>query len=329
MNDTAVMIAKMVFGFGFLFGGAEFMIRGAVALARRLGVSALVIGMTVVAMGTSAPEFVVSMNAALAGAEGLAVGNVVGSNIANILLILGVSALIAPIVVRPDGLMREGVVLLAGSLLFAGLAWRGTFDLFAGIVLSVFFVGFLFYSYYREKRGSQAADIHIQEVEDVGNPPKTNAGIWTAIIGGTAGLIVGSKLLVDGGVGIARQAGVSEEVIGLTLIAFGTSLPELAASVMAAWRGHAEVALGNVVGSNLFNLLLVIGAVAMIRPLPVADQIMRFDLGVMLAATVILLPILAGGRTFGRIKAVLFLASYGAYIGVQIYGVRNLIAMVG
>jgi cation:H+ antiporter len=320
------MIAKMVFGFALLFGGAEFMVRGAVALAKRLGVSTLVIGMTVVAMGTSAPELIVSLNAALSSAEGLAVGNVVGSNIANILLILGVSALIAPIMVRPEGMMREGVLLLAGSLVFTGLAWRGTFDLFAGAVLSVLFVGFLFYSYYREKRGNQAADIHIQEVEDVGNPPKTNAGIWAAIIGGTAGLIIGSELLVDGGVGIARQAGVSEEVIGLTLIAFGTSLPELAASAMSARRGHAEVALGNVVGSNLFNLLLVIGAVAMVRPLPVADQIMRFDLGVMLVATVALLPILSGGRTFGRIKAALFLAAYGAYIGAQVYGVRNLIS---
>ncbi|HEC90599.1 MAG TPA: sodium:calcium antiporter, partial [Alphaproteobacteria bacterium] len=165
VNDPAVMIAKMVFGFALLFGGAEFMVRGAVALAKRLGVSALVIGMTVVAMGTSAPELIVSLNAALSGAEGLAVGNIVGSNIANILLILGVSALITPIAVRPEGLMREGILLLAGSLNFAGLAWRGTFDLFAGVVLSTLFVGFLFYSYLREKRGGQAADIHIREAE--------------------------------------------------------------------------------------------------------------------------------------------------------------------
>ncbi len=325
----AIMIAKVVFGFVLLFGGAEFMIRGAVALAKRLGISTLVIGMTVVAMGTSAPELVVSLSAALSGAEGLAVGNVVGSNIANILLILGVSALITPILVRPEGFMMDGAVLLAGSLIFAALAWRGTFDLFAGGVLSVLFVAFLIYSYLREKRGGPTADIHIREVEDIGAPPKTAAGIWVEIIGGTTVLIIGSELLVDGGVAIARGAGVSEEVIGLTLIAFGTSLPELAASVMAAWRGHAEVALGNVLGSNLFNLLLVIGAVAMIRPLPVADQIRQFDLGVMLAATVALLPILAGGRTFGRIKAALFLAAYGAYIGAQVYGVRNLISLAG
>lgn len=322
------MIAKMIFGFALLFGGAEFMVRGAVALAKRLGVSTLVIGMTVVAMGTSMPELIVSLNAALSSAEGLAVGNVVGSNIANILLILGVSALIAPISVRPQGLMKEGVLLLAGSLIFAGLAWRGTLDLFAGVVLSTLFVGFLFYSYYREKRGNQAADIHILEVEDIGNPPKTNAGIWVEILGGMAVLITGSELLVSGGVGIAREAGVSEEVIGLTLIAFGTSLPELAASAMSAWRGHAEVALGNIVGSNMFNLLLVIGTVSLIRPLPVADRIMRFDIGVMLVASVALLPILSGGRTFGRIKAALFLAAYGAYIGAQIYGVRNIIDMV-
>jgi len=221
------------------------------------------------------------------------------------------------------------MVLLAGSLLFAALAWTGILGPVAGVLLLGFFIGFLYHSYHREKRDSVAGEIHIQEVEDVGSLPKTSVGTWAAVLGGLAGLIVGSELLVDGGVGIARVAGVSDEVIGLTLIAFGTSLPELAASVVSAWRGHAEVALGNVVGSNLFNLLLVIGAVSMVRPLPVPEQILQFDLWVMLAVTVLLIPFLAGGRTFNRIEAAMFLTAYGVYIWAQAYGVDNLLAGLG
>ncbi len=322
-----MMYLKVAIGFVLLLVAAEFMVRGAVALAKKFGVSPLVIGMTIVAIGTSAPELVVGLQAGLAGAPGLALGNIVGSNIANVLLILGAAGLIAPIVSKHGALLRDAVVLIGGSILFAFFCMQGEIGPMSGATLVAGLAIFLYLSYKRENmEGGADAELHVEEVEEVGDLPDNMFIVWAALLGGMAGIIYGADLLVEGGVDIARNFGVSEEVIGLTLVALGTSLPELAASVVAALRGHADVAIGNVVGSNMFNILGIGGVVAMVTPLPVSNQIMTFDLWVMLGATAIMLPILIWGWRLSRPAATLFLALYVGYIAMQAIGVEQALA---
>lgn len=324
-----MMVLQVIGGFVFLLAGAEFLVRGSVALAKRWGISPLVIGMTVVAMGTSAPELVVSVGAAMSGAPEMALGNVVGSNIANVLLILGAAGLVKPIRTEPQGLFPDAASLVGGTLIFTWLCMIGPVGQGAGVVLLVLFVGFVGNSYWQEKRaiasGRIAADaeVHVREVEEITGLP---GSLWLMVLSiavGVAGLGWGSDLLVTGGTAIAKSLGVSDAVIGLTLIALGTSLPELAASVMAALRGHTDVAMGNVVGSNLFNILGVAGATAMVAPLPVPLQMARFDLWVMLAATFLVVPFLANGRRLERPLAGVFLFGYIVYIGLQHVGVEK------
>lgn len=324
-----MIYVQLIAGFMLLLGGAEVLVRGAIALAKRLAISPLVIGMTVVALGTSAPELVVSLDAALSGSPGIALGNVIGSNIANLLLILGAVGMVMPIAAQSDGLWRDGLILLGGSLLFAALCWSGMVGLWSGMLLLAVFVAFLGHSYWRETRNDGGAETEVQKVVEIRGVPASVTAAWLVLAAGLAGVVYGADLLVMGGVAVAKAAGVSEEVIGLTLIAFGTSLPELAASVVAAWRGHADIALGNIVGSNLFNMLMIVGVVAVVTPLLVPVQIMVFDLWVMLAATVLFFPFLAGGLRFGRLPAGVFLAAYAAYIAVQAYGVQEILPAAG
>ena len=325
-----MMYVQIFAGFVLLLAGAEVMVRGAVAVARRLGISNLVIGMTVVAFGTSAPELVVSLDAALSGAPAMTLGNLVGSNIANVLLVLGVAGLLAPIAVERRGFTHDSAMLLAGSVLFAAFCVLGVIGLASGLALLAAFFLFLAYTYWRATGGRDSVAEKV--AEEVAAQQETSGGLWLGWLmfaGGLAAIIYGADILVDGGVAAARAAGVSEEVIGLTLIAFGTSLPELAASAVAAYRGHADVALGNVLGSNLFNVLGVAGTVAVVTPLPVPQQIVAFDLWVMLAATVVLIPALKSGWRLDRAEAGAFLLAYATYIGVQAYGVSALLPIAG
>jgi cation:H+ antiporter len=322
-NVTLIMYLQVFGGFILLLGGAEIMLRGAVGLSERLGISKLVIGMTVVAFGTSAPEFLVSLNAALAGSPGLAVGNVIGSNIANIALVLGVAGLITPIVSGGRELVKDGLVLVIGTGAFMVLALRGTIDLFGAVVLLILFAGFIYYSYWREKNvegGSLA-----EEVDEFEAVPHS---LWLAIvllIAGFAGLYFGSELLIHGGIQIAKSFGVSEAVIGLTIVAFGTSLPELAASAVAALRKHTDVALGNVVGSSMFNIVGIMGVVGVITPMEVPARLLDFDMWVMGLVTVLLMVYMIGGRRqLGRIEAGFFLAFYGAYIVAIAVGIDRI-----
>lgn len=321
-----MMYLYIAIGFVLLLGGAEFLVKGSVGLARRFGVSPLVIGMTVVALGTSAPEFVVSLDAALEDAAGIATGNIIGSNIANILLILGVTALIKPIKGDPETVLRDGIILLTCSAVFTALCWVGVLDLMAGGILFTMFVAFLGYSYWRERHGDDpaVAELHEHEADEI-EAPDNPLLLTLMTLGGIAAVVYGAELLVNGGTEVARIYGVSEEVIGLTMIAIGTSLPELAASGMAAVRGHTDVALGNVIGSNLFNILGVLGAVAMIQPLPVAEQLLNFDLWVMMAATILLVPFMVTRWKLSRFEGAIFVAGYAAYISVQAYGVDQLL----
>ena len=326
-----MMYLMILAGFVFLLGGADVFVRGAVAVASKLNVPPLVIGLTVVAFGTSAPELLVSLDAALAGAGSMAMGNVIGSNIANLLLIVGAAALVKPILVKPFALMRDSMMLIGGSLLFAWFSWRGEIGALQGAVLLIALFIFLGSAYRREASGAdpEAADLHIQEIEEYKGLRGSTWVMWMTLLAGLAALVFGADLLVDGGVSVAREFGVSEAVIGLTVLAIGTSLPELAASVVAALRGHSDVAIGNVVGSNMFNVLAVIGVVSMVTPLQAPTQIMEFDLWVMLAVTVVMIPYLLGGLRLGRVASTLFLTTYAAYIFMQAYGVSSILALMG
>jgi cation:H+ antiporter len=317
----AALVLQTIAGFLLLLGGAEMLVRGSVAIARRMEISTMVIGMTVVAFGTSAPELIVSLEAALSGAPGIAVGNIVGSNIANVLLIIGLTALCMPITPQARPLMRDALSLVGASLMFAVLMGSGSISILEGGVLLLVFVVFMVTSYRRGLRGDAGATAQSleQEAAEMGELPAGTWLLWVGALAGLVGLCIGSSLLVDGGIGIARLLGVSEVVIGLTMIAVGTSLPELAASVAASLHRHPDVVVGNVLGSNLFNMLFVGGTVAVARPLPIEEKMLAVDIWIMLAATILFLPVLLGCR-FGRGAGVLFLVLYGGYIAIQFRG---------
>jgi cation:H+ antiporter len=312
-------------GLALLFFGGDFLVRGAVALAHRLGVSTLVIAITVVAFGTSLPELIVSLNAALQGAPSIAIGNVVGSNIANVLLVLGLPAIIAPLVSQRS-IGRDTAIMIGASLLFVALAFTGEFRWPHGALFVVLLAAFLGYSLWIATRDKAAAETYEEELDSFESAARSGLLLAGFIIGGLVALVVGSRLLVIGAVNIATALGVSEAVIGLTLVAFGTSLPELVTSLVAVVRRHGDVAIGNVLGSNLFNILGVMGITAIVVPIPVPGQILRFDVWVMLAAAVILLPFVLHWIRLGRAMGLLFLAAYIAYIAAQFHGMSGVAA---
>jgi len=314
-----MMYLQLIGGFVVLLAAAEIFIRGAVSLAKILNIPPLVIGMTVVAIGTSAPELMVTLDASLSGSPGLAVGNLIGSNIANVLLILGVSCLLSPMKGPESANVRDSFVLMSGSALFAFFCFQGQLSLMSGGILFAAFLGFLVSTYRKESTDEEATAEHIQEVEDMPSIAAPMGVVVFTILVGLVGIIWGADFLVEGGVAIARVYGVSEEIIGLTVIAFGTSLPELAASLVAAFRGHSDIAVGNVVGSNLFNILGIAGVVSMVSPLPVSGATLSFDIWVMLGATALVLPILGGRWHPRRASGAFFLILYIAYISYNGY----------
>lgn len=299
-------------GLALLLGGGECLVRGAVGLARSLGVPPLVIGLTVVAFGTSAPELVVSLQAALGGHPDIVLGNVVGSNNANVLLIAGAAAAIRPVAAEPGAVRRDGAALMAATLAFIGLCLLGELGFGAGLALAAALAAWMAWSLRSARRRGSDGEGGIEAA------PRGAALALLLTLAGIAGVLLGARLLIDGAVDVARAAGLSEAVIGLTLIAFGTSLPELAAAGMAALRGHGDIALGNVMGSNLFNMLGIAGVTAMAAPVPVPAELLRLDLWVMLAATLLLLAALRGGRRVGRLEGGALAAAYALYIGVVV-----------
>lgn len=321
-----MMYVELLGGLIILMVAAEVMIRGAVGLARLFGLSPLLIGMTVVALGTSAPELVVSLDAALTGNAGIATGNIVGSNIANTLLIVGAAAVISPMARRGDRLYRDGALLVLCTALFVMLCWGDTLDVAQGGLLLIIFLGFMGSAYWRDINNPKASAERVGEVEEIGAVPQKSWSAWAATLGGLAGIAVGADLMVGGGVAIARSFGLGEEVIGLTLIAIGTSLPELAASAVAARRGHADVAIGNVVGSNMFNMLGIAGVVSMAAPLPVPSSMLAFDLWVMLGAAVLIVPAMIGWTGVSRTGGVGLLVLYGGYLAAQVVGLPTTVA---
>lgn len=308
------ILLQLAGGTAFLYYGADFLVKGGVSIATRFGVSALVIGLTLVSFATSAPELVVSVQAALAGSSDISIGNVIGSNICNIALILGLSAVIAPLSVHRKVLRFDLPVMAAVTLAMAAIGLLlGGFNRLTG---AVFFAGLLAYIAWNirlEKRdGSGDAETEIrEEVENSRKYP-----LWLAaafVIGGAAALVLGGKFIVDGAVGLGRMAHLSEAVIGLTIVAVGTSLPELATSLVAAARGEQDIAVGNVVGSNLFNMLGIMGIAPMIRPVSAAG-ITPVDWGMLLVSTLLLVPFMHTGRKVVRREGAVLLALYCAYI---------------
>ncbi|MBN2248543.1 MAG: calcium/sodium antiporter [Coriobacteriia bacterium] len=308
------MYLAALLGFVLLFGGGEGLVRGAVAVARRFGLSSLLIGLTVVAAGTSAPELIVSLSAAIKGNADIALGNVVGSNIFNVLGVLGISALIAPIIVKPAEVKRDTLIMAGAMVALAVAAQSGVIGWPVGSMLIVAVIGYTVYSYRTELREKPApsAELHEHEGEEFEGPSSLWLGLLYIALG-LGALVIGSQLLVTGATEIARTFGVPEAVIGLTLVAIGTSLPELATSIAAAVRGHSDVAVGNVLGSNIFNALLIIGATAVVRPIGVAESMARLDVWLMVAAALALIPLLIGRGRIGRVAGVVLTASYAIY----------------
>ncbi|OYU17201.1 MAG: sodium:calcium antiporter [Rhodobacteraceae bacterium PARR1] len=293
-----------VLGLVGLFFGGEFLVRGASAIARSFRLSPMVIGLTIVGFGTSAPEMLVSVQAALAGSPAIAIGNIVGSNIANILLILGISAVIAPLIIPVRKLWRDlGFMLLATAVIWVMLL-DGNVSRLDGVLLIVGLVVFLATAFLTGK---------VEPEEDTsGDMPQWQA--WAYTLGGLVVLVIGARLLVDGATEIARGFGVSEAVIGLTIVAVGTSLPELATSVVAAIRKQTEIAVGNIVGSNIFNIFGILGTTALIAPIPSEARFAMVDMPWAAAAAIGLtvLAFLLGGLP--RIAGALLLATYGGYL---------------
>ncbi|WP_298495470.1 calcium/sodium antiporter [uncultured Maritimibacter sp.] len=299
-----------------LFAG-DSLVKGAVNLALRVGIPALIVSLTIVAFGTSAPELLVSVKAILDGAPGLALGNVVGSNIANVLLVLGVPAVLFGLVTRESDTRHSFIQMMVATVLFitlaaifGGYAWVQGLILLAGLA---FMLGHAFRASMRHRKfGKDVEGDEIEELEGA-DPDLAWWKIILFLILGLVGLPLGANLLVENATEIARTIGVSETVIGLTLVAVGTSLPELATTVMAAYRRQTDVVLGNVIGSNLFNLLGIIGVAALVGRIPVDPQMLRFDMLVMFAASLLLAPFVFKGWHMGRVWGAAFVALYVLY----------------
>jgi len=306
-----------ILGLGLLVAGAEALVRGASRLAAVVGVSPLVIGLTVVAYGTSAPEMAVSVQSTLSGQADIALGNVVGSNIFNVLFILGLAAIVAPLIVSGQLIRRDVPLMIGVSIVLFVMAFDGRVSQLEGILLFAGILGYTVWSIWQSRReGQKLKDEFAQEFTYARPTGFKQIGLQIIyVLVGLGLLVLGSTWLVNGAVVMAEYLGVSQLIIGLTIVAAGTSLPEVATSIIASFRGERDIAVGNVVGSNIFNILAVVGLGATVSPqgLIVSSSALAFDLPVMLAVAVACLPIFFTGGVIARWEGVLFLGYYIAY----------------
>ena len=308
-------LLEVLGGLVLLVLAGDGLVRGAVTLATKLGVPTLIISLTIIAFGTSAPELVVGVDAVLAGSPTLALGNVVGSNIANVLLVIGLPAVIAPVACCAPRLGRNFIMMFTATMVVVFLAQDGLVSMVDAIILVSGLLAFLGYSAYRAHKHRQETNGAIDDEDDYADEDDIEpvGSAWVAgllLVGGLVGLAIGADLLVNGSVTIARSLGVSEAVIGLTLVAIGTSLPELVTALAAAFRGHSEVAMGSVIGSNMFNLLGILGISGIVGHIPVPLGFMELDFWVMAGSSLLLAPFI---RMRGRITRPIGLAMVGAY----------------
>lgn len=318
MTGLWLDVALLVMGIVVLYFGAEWLVRGAARLAGSLGVSAMVVGLTVVSFGTSAPELVVSTVAALGGNADLAVGNVIGSNLANIGLILGLTALIAPLDVQSRVVWREMPVMLFVTIAFFLLAWDGELSVGDGalLLLALFaYLGFVFQSIETEAPAILGEYEEFVRASTDGRPSVRGKDV-TLIVSGSACLVVGGYAIVQGAVGVATGLGISQVVIGLTVVAVGTSLPELATSLVAASRREPDIAVGNVIGSNIFNLSAILGTAAVLEPIAIPSHVLSRELPALLVLSLLLFPLLRSDWRIQRWEGALLV---GAYITAGVF----------
>ncbi len=305
--EICLQVILLCVGFAMLVKGADWFVDGSSGIATKFKIPQLVIGLTIVAMGTSAPEAAVSITAALKGNADITVGNIVGSNILNVLIILGLSALIIPISVAKSTVKIDIPFMIAITFLLLGLGYNGTIGFLEGIIFLVVFVGYLAYLFVMAKKDRNRAEEEVQEISII------KALFWTVI--GLFLIVFGSNVTVDAATKIAHMLGLSERFIGLTIVALGTSLPELFTSVSAARKGNADIAIGNIVGSNIFNILFIVGLSAVIVPVPFVSSF-RFDTIVAAAAALILLGCVWKNKQLKRWSGVVMLLAYAAYFAM-------------
>lgn len=324
-----ITLGMFLAGLVALIAGAELLVRGASKLALSFGISPLVVGLTIVALGTSSPEMAVSVSSVLEGRTDIAIGNVVGSNVLNVLLILGLSAIIIPLTVHIQLIRQEVPIMLGASLLLLVLALDGQLSMWDGALLAGLLVAYTTFLIVQSRRQTQA-----EQAEFSDDLPEMKAGSWDAswpvqlllIVAGLALLVMGSDWMVEAAVVFARQLGMSDVVIGLTIIAAGTSMPEVATSIMAAIKGERDMAVGNVVGSNIFNILGCLGLsglAAGTAGLVVPEAVLHFDIWVMLAVALACLPVFMTGREIARWEGAVFLLYYVAYVAYLVLAAQQ------
>jgi cation:H+ antiporter len=310
------LVGEGLLGLVLLVAGGEFLVSGSVRVARRLGLSELFIGLVLVGFGTSSPELVASLQASLSGAPGIALGNVVGSNIANLLFILGVTAMICPIEVSRRAIRQDAIVLGAFTTMFVAAGFLLPLSRLVGLVLVVLLGFYVGYSIWLDRASSRPVD-PVMAASGSGSKLFRTDGLvlpLVAALGGLALLVAGGAMLVSAATEAARSSGISETVIGLTIVAVGTSLPELAASVIAALRKRPEVAIGNVIGSNIYNMLGIGGVVGLAAPAPFPQDIAWLYNPIMLLATLLAIALLATGRTLVRAEGLFLVGLFSAYL---------------
>lgn len=294
--------------------GGETLVRGAVATATRAGVSPLLIGLTLVGFGTSTPELLTSLEAAIVGSPGIAVGNVVGSNIANVLLVLGLAAVLCPIAINRDALYRDGSVALVAAIACVAVCLTGALSPPAGGLLVASLAAYIFWCY-RTERVSDQPSPPVEPASAIAGSIEMGLPIALGLLfGGLALTMLGAHLLIDSVLQIGSALGIPETVLGVTVVAVGTSLPELVTSVLAAWRRQPDIAFGNIVGSNIYNVFGILGVTAIVEPIPVPAELLTLDIWVMLGATVLLFVFALTGWRLSRSEGGLLLAAYAAWL---------------
>lgn len=314
-------LGLMIIGIVLLIKGGNWTVDSAVFIARRFGLSPMIVGFTVLAFGTSLPELIVSVLAVLRGSEGIAMGNVIGSNIANILLVIGCSAMIVTMhITMSKGLIKDLIMMLVASFLLMGLMLYGEIGRIAGVVMIAILLAYVFMQYRMALKGEIDAEADDSDLPHFKHPAQP----YVFLLVGLIGVAVGAEFLVRGASRSAAIIGVPEDVIALSIIAFGTSLPELSTSIISARRGHSEMALGNIVGSNVFNILMILGITALVKPIvsgSYATQLIEFDIWFMLAVTVVFAGLIAGYRKITPMIGGIFVGAYVIYT-VYIYAIN-------
>lgn len=326
-----MLAIELLGGLVLLVVGGDVLVRGAVAVARIAGISPLVIGLTLVGFGTSTPELLASVQAAMIGAPAIAVGNVVGSNIANVMLIMGLAALVSPVAADAPGVRRDMLVMASATVLAVGLLLWGSVSRVVGAGLLAALVAYTVGTIVADRRDTAMTRIREEETH-LKETPEIRLGLWPALgltLVGLVGVMLGARFLVNAAVELATRWGVSQSLIGVTVVAIGTSLPELVTSIMAAIKKESDVALGNIVGSNIFNILGILGVTALVTPIAVPDEIAVRDTWVLLVSSLALVGVVVGLRNVPRALGFVFVVGYGVYVAGLAGGLPELSELVG